>query len=101
VKTWIKPGFFNYSTNMDKNEKYIRELFELVGTDSILVIDKRGKLARLYCPFEVVVVGLLPDLKIGDIVWVEAVKMTVTLKDVYIIRGKATSYCNSTVSDRI
>lgn len=73
---------------MDKNEKYIRELFELVGTDSILVIDKRGKLARLYCPFEVVVIGLLPDLKVGDIVWVEAVKMTVTLKDVYIIRAK-------------
>jgi hypothetical protein len=73
---------------MNKNEKYIKELFELVGTDSILVIDKNGSLARLYCPFEVVVVGLLPNLKIGDIVWVEAINMTVTLKDVYIIHGK-------------
>jgi len=74
---------------MDKNEKYIRELFKLVGTDSILIIDRQGKLARLYCPFEVIVTEILPDLRVGDIVWVEAVKMTVTLKDVYIIRGKA------------
>ena len=59
---------------MDKNEKYIRELFKLVGTDSILIIDRQGKLARLYCPFEVIVTGILPDLKVGDIVWVEAVK---------------------------
>jgi hypothetical protein len=74
---------------MDKNERYIKDLFKMVGTDSILLIDKQGKLARLFCPFEVVVIGLLPDLKVGDIVWVEAVKMTVTLKDVYIVRGKA------------
>jgi hypothetical protein len=74
---------------MDKNEQYIKEIFKYVTTESILIIDKNGKLARLYCPFEVVVIGLLPDLKIGDIVWVEAVKMTVTLKDVYIIRSKA------------
>ena len=31
----------------------------------------------------------LQDLNIGDVVWVEAVKMTLTLKDVYIIKGKA------------
>jgi hypothetical protein len=74
---------------MERNEKYIRELFKIVGMDSILIIDKAGKLARLYCPFEVVVIGLLPDFRVGDIVWVEAVKMTVTLKDVYIIQGKA------------
>ena len=74
---------------MDKNEQYIKEIFKYVTTESILVINKNGKLARLYCPFNVVVIGLLPDLKVGDIVWVEAVKMTVTLKDVYIIRGKA------------
>ena len=74
---------------MNANERYIKDLFKIVSTDSILIIDKQGKLARLYCPFEVEVIGQLPDLNVGDIVWVEAVKMTVTLKDVYIIRGKA------------
>ena len=74
---------------MNENEKYIKDLFKHVGTDSILIINKDGKLARLYCPFEVIVIGLLPDLKVGDVVWVEAVKMTVTLKEVYVIKGKA------------
>ena len=74
---------------MDSNEKYVRELFKLVKTDSILLISSDGKLIRIYCPFEVEVIELLPDLKVGDVVWVEAVKMTLTLKDVYIIRGKA------------
>lgn len=74
---------------MRKNERYIKALFKHVGTDSVLFIDKRGKLARLYCPFEVIVVGLLPDMQVGDVVWVEAVKMTVTLKDVFIVKGKA------------
>ncbi len=27
-------------------------------------------------------------LDIGDVVWIEAVKMTLTLKDVYIIKGE-------------
>ena len=74
---------------MNKNERYIKDLFKLVGTDSILIIDKQDKLARLYCTFEFIVTGILPDLKVGDIVWVETVKMTVTLKDVYIIKGQA------------
>ena len=74
---------------MTNNEKYIKDLFKHVGTDSILIIKNDGKLARLYCPFEVIVIGLLPDFKVGDVVWVEAVKMTVTLKDVFIVKGKA------------
>ncbi|KPK80567.1 MAG: hypothetical protein AMS27_16795, partial [Bacteroides sp. SM23_62_1] len=64
LTAWYTPSFFNYQTNMDKNEKYIRDLFKLVGTDSILIIDKQGKLAREYCPLEVIVTVILPDLKI-------------------------------------
>jgi len=37
-------GFFNYSTNMDRNEKYIRDLFKLVGVNSNRIIDRQGKL---------------------------------------------------------
>ena len=74
---------------MTENEKYIRELFKIVKTNSILIISAEGKLIRLYCPFEVEVIEHLKDMKVGDIVWVEAVKMTLTLKDVYIIKGRA------------
>ena len=74
---------------MTKNEKYVRELFKTVKTNSILIISGEGKLLRIYCPFKVEVIERLKDLKIGEVFWVEAVKMTLTLKDVYIIKGKA------------
>ena len=74
---------------MTQNEKYVREIFKIVKTNSILLISAEGKLIRIYCPFEVEVNEKLQDLNIGDVVWVEAVKMTLTLKNVYIIKGKA------------
>ena len=74
---------------MTENEKYISELFKIVKTNSILIINAEGKLIRIYCPFEVEVIEQLKDLNIGDVVWVEAVKMTLALKDVYIIKGRA------------
>ena len=74
---------------MTQNEKYVREIFKIVKTNSILIIGGDGQLIRIYCPFEVEVIEQLQDLNIGDVVWVEAVKMTLTLKDVYIIKGKA------------
>ena len=79
----------NSILKMEKNEKYIREIYRLVKTDSILIIDRYGKLRRLYCPFKVIVIRIVPNLKTGEIAYVEAVKMTITLEDVYIIGGKA------------
>lgn len=71
------------------NRRYIVELFKIVSTDSILVIDKHGKLHRIYCPFRVIVAIPVGEYKPGMIVFVEAVKMTGDLKDVFIIGGKA------------
>jgi len=39
-----------------KNKKIIEEIFKYVGSDSILVIDEKGQLKRLYCPFMVKVI---------------------------------------------
>ena len=36
------------------NEKYIRELLKWVDETSILVIDGKGLLRRIYCPFKAV-----------------------------------------------
>ncbi len=71
------------------NEKYIRELFKLVKEDSILVIDIKGALRRIYCPFSVICLVTFPDISEGEKVAVDAVKMTLSVKDVYIINGKA------------
>lgn len=71
------------------NEKYIQELFKLVKEDSILVIDMKGALRRIYCPFNVICLVAFPDIPEGKKVAVEAVKMTLSVKEVYIINGKA------------
>jgi len=69
---------------MDK-EKYLQELLKWVSSDSLLVIDGSGNLKRLYCPFKVI---CLINFK-GDKVSVDAIKLTVEVREVYIIRGIA------------
>jgi hypothetical protein len=71
------------------NYEYIQELFRIVSSDSILVIDQRGQIKRIYCPFPVIVIIRVGELTPGLKVLVEAIKMTPELKDVYIIEGKA------------
>jgi hypothetical protein len=71
------------------NEKYLQELLKWVSSDSLLVIDGKGNLRRLYCPFKVICLMNFPDITKGQKVSVDAVKLTVEIKEVYIIRGIA------------
>lgn len=71
------------------NEKYIRELLKWVEEDSIMVIDKRGLLRRIYCPFKAICLVEFPDITKGEKVAVMAVKLTMSVKEVYIIKGRA------------
>ena len=70
-------------------EEYLRELLKWVSTDSIWVIDKKGHLRRIYCPFRVICLVNFPDITQGERVAVDAIKLTVEVKEVYIIRGVA------------
>jgi len=72
---------------MDK-EKYLQELLKWVSSDSLLVIDGSGNLKRLYCPFKVI---CLINFK-GDKVSVDAIKLTVEVREVYIIRVRGIAY---------
>jgi len=73
----------------DHNRKYILELFKVVGTTSILIVDWKGNLKRLNCPFRVIaVVEMTPHINVGAFYHVDAVKMTLELREVYIIEGK-------------
>lgn len=76
----------------DEKKKYIEELFKHCSTESILVVNKTGSLERLFCPFEVVVIQEVGELYAGLKCLVNAVKMDLTLVDVYIIKDKA-YYC--------
>ena len=71
---------------MDK-KKYIRELFEVVDTHSILIINKDNQLIRLNVPFTVLVVHEVPGLVQGEIASVTAIKMNVKLIDIYVVKG--------------
>lgn len=70
-------------------EEYLKELLKWVSSDSMLVIDKSGILRRIYCPFKAVCLVTFPDIKQGEKVSVDAVKLTVEVKEVFIIKGTA------------
>ena len=84
----------------EEKKKYIEEIFKYCKVDSILVINKQGHLERFDCPFSVVVITDVGELYKGLICLVNAVKMDLTLVDVYIIRNKAYYYFNFRVLGR-
>ena len=71
------------------NEEFLKELLKWVNSDSILVIDKKGLLRRIYCPFKAICLMDFPAITKGEKVSVDAVKLTVEIKEVFIIRGVA------------
>jgi hypothetical protein len=82
---------------MDKRQ-YIRELFEVVSTTDILIINRDNQLIRLNVPFSVlVVVEGLPGLSIGDLESVSAIRMNLKLIDIYVVNGKPYYYYNFVV----
>jgi hypothetical protein len=70
-------------------EEYLKELLKWVSTDSLLVVDKDSVLRRLYCPFSAVCLVTFPDIAEGEKVYVDAIKLTVEVKEVFIIKGTA------------
>jgi hypothetical protein len=70
-------------------EEFLKELLKWVNSDSILVIDKQGFLKRIYCPFKAICLVDFPEIKQGERVNVDAVKLTVEVREVFIIKGIA------------
>lgn len=77
--------------------KYIEEIFKVCNTNSILIINKKGQLERINCPFLVRVIISVPPLKVGDVESVTEVKLSMELIDVYIIKGKAYYHFNFSI----
>jgi len=84
----------------EDKKKYIEDIFRYCKIDSILVLSKSGELQRLDCPFEVVVISDVGELYKGLICLVSAVKIDLSLIDVYIIRNKAYYFFNFRVLQR-
>jgi hypothetical protein len=73
---------------MDR-EKYLQELLKWVSSDSLLVIDQRGQLRRIYCPFKAISLVNYTSISKGEWVYVDAIKLTVEIREVFIIKGVA------------
>ena len=84
----------------NEKKKYVEEVFKYCKTESILVMNKTGQLQRLQCPFEVMVIQDVGELYRGLICLVSAVKIDLTLIDVYIMRDKAYYFFNFRVLER-
>jgi len=85
----------------EERKKYIKEVYELCGIDSVLIINHKGQLERLYCPFVVVAIRDIGDLKKGLKYGVIAVKLSPELIDVYIVKLKAYYHFNFRLLGRI
>lgn len=71
------------------HEKYLEELSRHVNSQSILVIDKHGHLKRVFCPFYVKPIVDIEIFNKGDILKVTAVKISLEIKEYFIVEGKA------------
>jgi len=85
----------------DKRRKYIQEIYNLCGSDSILVISHRGSLERISCPFTVIPIRDVGELREGLKYAVTAVKLSPDLIDVYIIKQRAYYHFNFRLLGRI
>ena len=73
----------------EHNREYILELFKIVSTTSILVVDQYGRVKKINCPFRVIALDdIPPDIITGDLYIVDFVKMALDLKEVFIIEDR-------------
>ena len=74
---------------MEYSNKFLHEFAKTVDSRSILVINYQGRLRRIFCPFPVIVLDKVYIFNKGQVLTVEAVKITIELQDIFIIQGKA------------
>lgn len=74
------------------NKKEIAEINKYCDPHSILVVTNKNKLIRLNCPFKVEIIQSIDVLKVGEIRFVEMVKVDTMLQLVYVINGKGYHY---------
>ena len=74
------------------DEKQLAELLKYSNPKELYVITWNNLLKLLFCPFKVCLKYDIGELKQGDIVWVEEIKVTMELKTVYKIKGQYFHY---------
>jgi hypothetical protein len=67
---------------------------------SIVIVSHSGQINRLYCPFRVKHLGLLPDYKTGASLWVDEVSSTDKDELIYVILGTQYLYSHFALEAR-
>jgi hypothetical protein len=75
-------------------KKELAEVLKYTSPNIIYVITWNNILKKVFCPFEVLVIKDIGSLKIGDLVFVEAVKVDLNLKTIFMIDNQAYYYYN-------
>lgn len=80
-------------------EKDLSEILQYSSPTTLLIVTWNNVLKQLFCPFKVRVMLYVGDLRKGEEVWVENVKVTVKLTTVYIVKGRAYYYYHFEILD--
>ncbi|WP_445749617.1 hypothetical protein [Polaribacter sp.] len=75
------------------NDDEIADLMKYSSPFEVYIVNGKGRLECLKCPFKVLVKHNIGELYKGQIVFVDKVKITKELKSVYLIRNQA-FYCH-------
>jgi hypothetical protein len=75
-------------------KKELAETLKYTSPNLIYIITWNNLLKKVFCPFKVMVIQDIGSLRIGDVVLVEAVKVDLNLKTIFIIENQAYYYYN-------
>ncbi len=81
------------------NEKHLAEILKYSSPKTLYIITWNNLLKKLFCPFQVEAKYDIGDLVKGELVFVDAVKVTDKLKTVFIIKGFAYHYYHFEILD--
>lgn len=74
------------------NKKQLAEILKYSSPRTLYVVTWNNLLKKLFCPFRVKVLYNIGELKKGQIVLVDKIKVTEDVKTVFIIKVKAYYY---------
>lgn len=71
------------------NEEIQYNYYEYVSPYNILVVTHDGEIINVLCPLKVKAKTNFPEIKKGEVVWIQKVQLTAELKDVFVIGENA------------
>ena len=83
------------------NKKQLAEILKYSSSNQLYIVTWNNLLKLLLCPFKVIVLQDIGKLKADTIIWVDEVKVTIEVKTVFIIEGKAYYYFYFEILDEI